>query len=154
MEISKRSVQGIAQYQYTIGSTQMPAQPVKIVTAGTAVGVQALTAAADSNVSQAFSELRRVLHHVKRQGGGVNVSAENFAQSEINQGTEVVSVDVAAYNDKSTMSGVDTKSTPMPVSLEIDKSALITGNTLQVDTFAIVGVEYTRLSDGRLVSSY
>jgi len=157
MAISKRSIQGISQYQYTLGSTQMPAQPCKIVIPGsveTVAGDQVLTAGVSSNVSQCFSELRRVLHHVKRVGGAVNVSAENFAQSETNQGTGLLSVDVAAYNDASVMSGLDTKSTSMPVSLEINKSTVLTGDTLQCDTFALCGVVYSRMPDGRLSSSY
>jgi hypothetical protein len=157
MAISKRSIQGISQYQYTLGSTQMPAQPCKIVIPGsveTVAGDQVLTAGVSSNVSQCFSELRRVLHHVKRVGGAVNVSAENFAQSETNQGTGLLSVDVAAYNDDSVMSGLDTKSTSMPVSLEINKSTVLTGDTLQCDTFALCGVVYSRMPDGRLSSSY
>ena len=158
MTISKRSIQGVNSYQYTIGSQQYPPQPVKIAleTTETASGVQAPLKTQNSNVSQCFSELKRVLKHVKRSGGGgVNISQENFAQSEINQGTGVLSVDVAAYNDKSTMSGLDTKSTSMPVSLDISKSAAI-GNdvNVQIDTFALHGVEYTRLPDGRLISSY
>ena len=158
MSLSKRSIQGVNQYQYTIGSQQYPPQPVKIAlntTTQTAAGVQVPLRTASSNVSQCFSELKRVLQHVKRSGAGdVNISQENFAQSEVNQGTGLLSVDVAAYNDKSTMSGLDTKSTSMPVSLDISKDAVLTGVICQIDTFALHGVEYSRLPDGRLISSY
>ena len=68
MGISKRSIQGITQYQYTLGSTQYPPQPIKITLpedAEIAAGVQAITATASSNVSQSFSELKRVLKHIK-----------------------------------------------------------------------------------------
>jgi hypothetical protein len=56
------------------------------------------------------------------KGGQVNVSSENFGQSAINTGCGLLSVDGAAYNDDSTMSGLDTKSTSMPVSLDLSKA--------------------------------
>jgi hypothetical protein len=157
MSLSKRSIQGIQQYQYTIGSQQYPPQPVKITLDGTnqtTAGTQTPLPSVSSNISQCFSELKRVLQHVKRVGGGVNISTQNFAQSELNQGTGVLSVDVAAYNDHSTMSGLDSKSTSMPVTLDISKEALLTDVTCQIDTFALHGVEFTRISDGRIISSY
>ena len=155
MGISKRSIQGITQYQYTIGSQQYPPQPIKIKLpedAEIAAGVQAITAAASSNVSQSFSELKRGLKHVK--GGQVNVSQENYGQSAINAGCGLLSVDVAAYNDDSTASGLDTKSTSMPVSLDLSKASFAGALVLQADSYALSGIEFTRLADGRLVSSY
>jgi hypothetical protein len=92
------------------------------------------------------------LKHVK--GGKVNISQENFGQSAINAGCGLLSVDVAAYNDQSTMSGLDTKSTSKPVSLDLSKASFAGALVLQADSYAIAGIEFTRLPDGRLTSSY
>jgi hypothetical protein len=88
------------------------------------------------------------------KGGKVNISQENFGQSAINAGCGLLSVDVAAYNDDSTMSGLDTKSTSMPVSLDLSKAAFAGALVLQADSYAIAGIEFSRLADGRLISSY
>ena len=82
----------------------------------------------------------------------VNVSAENFGQSELNSATGFLAVDCAAYTDMSTNSGIDTKSVSQNVSLQLNTTAVLAAS--QVDTFCLVGIEFARMSDGRLTSTY
>ena len=82
----------------------------------------------------------------------VNVSAENFGQSELNSSTGFLAVDCASYTDMSTNSGIDTKSVSQNVSLQMNTTNILQAS--QIDTFCLVGIEFARLADGRLTSTY
>ena len=151
--LGKYSVQGITSYQYEIGNQQFPPQSIAINTgaARTAAGTRAITAAGTGfNVSRLFSEVKMVLSRMGQTH--VNVSAENFGQSELNSSTGFLAVDCAAYTDMSTNSGIDTKSVSQNVSLQMNTTAILAAS--QVDTFCLVGIEFARLADGRLTSTY
>ena len=151
--LGKYSVQGITSYQYEIGNQQFPPQSIAINTGAvrTAAGTRAITSAGTGfNVSRLFSEVKMVLSRMGQTH--VNVSAENFGQSELNSSTGFLAVDCAAYTDMSTNSGIDTKSVSQNVSLQMNTTAILAAS--QVDTFCLVGIEFARLADGRLTSTY
>jgi hypothetical protein len=151
--LGKYSVQGITSYQYEIGNQQFPPQSIAINTgaARTAAGTRVITAAGTGfNVSRLFSEVKMVLSRMGQTH--VNVSAENFGQSEDNSSTGFLAVDCASYTHMSTNSGIDTKSVFQNVSLQLNTTAILAAS--QVDTFCLVGIEFARLADGRLTSTY
>ena len=82
----------------------------------------------------------------------INVSAENFGQSELNSSTWFLAVDCASYTDSSTNSGIDTKSVSQNTSLQMTTTAVFEAS--QIDTFCLVGIESARLPDRRLTSTY
>ena len=140
---------------YEIGNQQFPPQAIAISTgaagARTLAGARVITAAGSGfNVSRLFSEVKMVLSRMGQTH--INVSAENFGQSENNSSTGFLAVDCAAYTYMSTNSGIDTKSVSQNVSLQMNTTTDLAPS--QVDTFCLVGVEFARMSDGRLTSTY
>jgi len=83
----------------------------------------------------------------------VNVNAENFGQSELNNSTGFLAIDLASYTDSSTNSGIDTKSVSQNVSLQLGTTAAL-GGAQQIDTYCLVGIEFSRMPDGRIMSVY
>jgi hypothetical protein len=151
--LGKYSVQGITSYQNEIENQQYPPQAIAINTAAvrTVAGARVITADATGfNVSRLFSEVKMVLSRMGQTH--INVSAENFGQSENNSSTGFLAVDCASYTDMSTNSGIDTKSVSQNVSLQMNTTAIL--DPSQVDTFCLVGIEFARMSDGRLTSTY
>ena len=71
---------------------------------------------------------------------------------QLNSSTGFLAVDCASYTDMSTNSGVDTKSVSQNVSLQMNTTDILAAS--QVDTFCWVGIEFARLADGRLTSTY
>ena len=154
--LGKYSVQGVTSYQYEIGNTQYPPQQIAIKTgannAKTAAGIRViLPDNTGFNVSRLFSEVKMVLSRMGHPH--VNVNAENFAQSEINNATGFLAIDLASYSDNSTNSGIDTKSVSQNVTLQLTTQAAL-GQAQQLDSFCLVGIEFSRQPDGRIMSVY
>jgi len=154
--LGKYSVQGITSYQYEVGNTQYPPQAITIGTgavgAKTAANIRViLPTNTGFNVSRLFSEVKMVLSRMGQ--AHVNVSAENFGQSELNNSTGFLAIDLASYSDNSTNSGLDTKSVSQNVTLQLTTQAAL-GGAQQLDTFCLVGIEFSRQPDGRIMSVY
>jgi hypothetical protein len=154
--LGKYSIQGVTSVQYEISNTQFPPQALVVKTdpgaAKTAANVRVITSANTGfNVSRLFSEVKMVLSRMGQPH--INVSAENFGQSELNNGTGFLAIDLASYTDSSTNSGIDTKSVSQNVSLQLGTTAAL-GGAQQIDTYCLVGIEFSRMADGRIMSVY
>lgn len=164
--ISKRSIQPVSSYSYTIGSTKFPQQDIQLSTdvstegdGGTASGARLTISSSVNgsklNVSRCYAEVDRALSclHPKELGKDTKIGEESFAQSAVNNGTGVIGCSLEAYSCDSTHGGIDTKTLAMPVTLDVVKTAAAKNN-LQAMTFSFSGVVYTRQSDGSLTASY
>lgn len=156
---SRRSIQPISQYQYQVGSQNYPPSQVDISTSTTAGGLAAksrisIPATADLNVSEAYSEVQRLFGNLGVQSGATCIiGAEPFAQSELNNGAGLIAVDLSAFSDGSVMSGIDTQSNALPVSLEIFKTSVV-NSVVQLDSYAVHAVRYLRDPSGDLMADF
>jgi len=156
---SRRSIQPISQYQYQVGSQNYPPNQIKLSTSlnptGTAAGSRiSIPATADLNISEAYSEVQRLFGNLGVQSGATCIiGAEPYAQSENNNGAGLIAVDLSSFSDGSVMSGIDTQTNALPVSLEILKTLVVNG-TLQLDTYAVHSVRYIRSPDGELMADF
>ena len=142
-KLSRRSIQYLDNYQYQIGSTLFPNNQIDIVTenvpvdGGTAVGTRlAGPAEANMNISEAYSEVLRVVGGLNSSAGTVLIGAEPYAQSELNNGAGIIGVDTTTYSDGSVSSGVNT-SNGLPVTLTLTKNAAMNTKIIQLDSFSI-----------------
>jgi hypothetical protein len=159
---SKRSIQPLEQYQYTIGSELYPRQQVdiQILTAaeltagGTAAGDFLITnTRLQLGISNCFAEVQRCFGTSgNRSGGRGLIGAESFGQSELNNGTGLIGCDLSAYSDSSVSSGLDTATQALPVSLRIVKNAAARAVIQQIDTYCIADIEFMLMADGTLSS--
>jgi len=84
------------------------------------------------NISQAYAEMKRVFP------APALVSAEQFQQSEPRQGIGVVCLNLKTFKDADRiMSGKDTATQSVPISIQLHKTAACT-QPMQVDTFAVL----------------
>jgi len=156
---SRRSIQPISQYQYQVGSQNYPPNQITLSTDTTAGGRTAgsrisVPATADLNISEAYSEVQRLFGNLGVQSGASCViGAEPFAQSENNNGAGLIAVDLSAFSDGSVMSGIDTQTNALPVSLEIFKTAVVNA-VVQLDTYAVHSVRYIRDPSGELMVDF
>jgi len=153
--LGKYSIQGVTSAQWELGNTQYPPQAIAVQAGGaakTAANVRVISSANTGfNVSRLFSEVKMVLSRMGQPH--VNVNAENFGQSELNNSTGFLAIDLASYTDSSTNSGIDTKSVSQNVSLQLGTTAAL-GGAQQIDTYCLVGIEFSRMPDGRIMSVY
>lgn len=145
-KLSKRSIQYVDNYQYQIGSTLYPNNQIDIVTEATPVdgGTAANTRLAgkteqNMNISEAYSELLRVVGGINTSSGTTLIGQEPFAQSELNNGAGVLALDLQTYSDGSVSSGINT-SNGLPCVLNVQKNAAAS-TILQIDTFAIAELQ-------------
>ena len=157
-KLSKRSIQYVEDFCYRIGSTQYPAQKCQIggiglVAGGTAADTR-ITGSATSNVNvaEAYSHVLRLTGNLNTQGANDLISQESFAQSELNNGTGLLAIDLSAFSDGSVNSGLNTLNN-MPVSLEVFRTAAADA-IIQTDTYSIHELVVIRGVDGQLSSVY
>lgn len=158
-KLSKRSIQYVSDFCYRIGSSQYPSQKCDIVTAdtyaagGTAAGTRVTLAAdGDLNVGEAYSHVLRLTGNLNTAGAHNLISEESFAQSELNNGTGILAMDLSAFADGSVNSGLNTLNN-MPVSLEVNRTAAANG-VIQTDTYSIHELVIIRDASGQLSSVY
>ena len=155
---SRRTIQYIGQYQYQVGSMNYPPHHVDIATSvnpgGVAAGTRmAIPGTADLNISEAYSEVQRLFGNLGAQSGATClIGAEPFAQAETNNGCGLIAVDLSSFSDGAVMSGIDTRSNALPVSLEILKTAAANA-VIQLDSYAVCSAIYTRSPSGDLMVS-
>jgi len=156
---SRRSIQPISQYQYQVGSQNYPPNQITLATDTTAGGLTegsriSVPATADLNISEAYSEVQRLFGNLGVQSGSTCIiGAEPYAQSENNNGAGLIAVDLSAFSDGSVMSGIDTQTNALPVSLEIFKTAVVNA-VVQLDTYAVHSVRYIRDPSGELMVDF
>jgi len=156
---SRRSIQPISQYQYQVGSQNYPPNQIDLSTDTTAGGLASgsrisIPATVDLNVSEAYSEVQRLFGNLGVQSGATCIiGAEPYAQSENNNGAGLIAVDLSAFSDGSVMSGIDTQTNALPVSLEIFKTAVVNA-VVQLDTYAVHSVRYIRDPSGELMADF
>jgi hypothetical protein len=158
-KLSKRSIQYVDDFCYRIGSSQYPSQKCQIegvggVSGGTAAGSR-ITGKANSgvNVSEAYSHVLRLTGNLNTQTAHNLISQESFAQSELNNGTGLLAMDLSAFADGSVNSGLNTLNN-MPVSLEINRTAATGSAVIQTDTYSIHELVIIRDASGQLSSVY
>ncbi len=163
--LSKSSIQGLANYQYQIGSDNYPQQQIEInlanggailSTGGTAANTRVILAGNTSiNISEAFSEVKRVVRGLKGSLSGHGlINNESYAQGSNNNGAGLIGVSTEPYgHDDNIHNGIDTASTAMPVSLRFLRSAFADA-IQQIDTYAICQIQFMRDADGNLSSEY
>ena len=158
-KLSKRSIQYVSDFCYRIGSSQYPSQKCDIVTAdtyaagGTAAGTRVTLATdGDLNVGEAYSHVLRLTGNLNTAGAHNLISEESFAQSELNNGTGILAMDLSAFADGSVNSGLNTLNN-MPVSLEVNRTAAANG-VIQTDTYSIHELVIIRDASGQLSSVY
>ena len=142
-KLSKRSIQYVDNYQYQIGSTLYPNNQIDLVTeatpvaGGTAAGTRLAGAAeASMNISEAYSEVLRVVGGLNSSAGTTLIGQEPFAQSELNNGAGMLALDLQTYSDGSVSSGINT-SNGLPCVLNLGKNGAMATAIVQCDTFAI-----------------
>tara|TARA_Y100001963_G_scaffold133437_2_gene193078 strand:- start:4243 stop:5733 length:1491 start_codon:yes stop_codon:yes gene_type:complete len=163
--LSKSSIQGLANYQYQIGSDNYPAQQIDInltnggavlSTGGTAPNTRVMLGSNTSiNISSAFSEVKRVIKGLQGtlSGHGL-INNESYAQGSNNNGAGIIGVSTEPYgHDDNIHNGIDTASTAMPVSLRFLRSAYADA-VQQIDTYACCQIQFMRDADGNLSSEY
>jgi hypothetical protein len=156
-KLSRRSIQYVEDYQYKIGSNNYPVDRVSLKTdttgGGTGPGVRIhIPGTADLNVSEAYTQALRLFGNLSVNNADTLIGVESFAQSENNNGTGVLAMDLSAFSDGSTNSGMNTLNN-MPISIEFTKTAACNA-ILQVDTFGVVELSILRLPSGVLASVY
>ena len=153
---SRRSVQYVSQYQYQVGSQNYPSHQIDLSTDTNPGGTSprnrlSIAGTADLNISEAYSEVQRVFGNLGVQSGATClIGAEAYAQSEKNNGCGLIGVDLSSFSDGSVCSGINTKDSALPVSVEIMKTAAADG-TVQLDSYAIKCVRYMRDASGDLM---
>ena len=157
-KLSKRSIQYVSEFCYRIGSTQYPSQRCQLggigaTAGGTAAGTR-ITGSTDNNinVSEAYSHVLRLTGNLNTQGANNLISQESFAQSELNNGTGLIAMDLSAFADGSVNSGLNTLNN-MPVSLEVLRTAAADA-IVQTDTYSIHELVIIRDASGQLSSVY
>ena len=157
-KLSKRSIQYVDDFCYRIGSSQYPSQKCQVKGIGAAAGGTAagtrITAKDDGdvNVGEAYSHVLRLTGNLNTQTAHNLISQESFAQSELNNGTGLIAMDLSAFADGSVNSGLNTLNN-MPVSLEINRTAAANA-IIQTDTFSIHELVIIRDASGQLSSVY
>ena len=157
-KLSKRSIQYVDDFCYRIGSSQYPSQKCQVKGIGAAAGGTAagtrITANDDGgvNVGEAYSHVLRLTGNLNTQTAHNLISQESFAQSELNNGTGLIAMDLSAFADGSVNSGLNTLNN-MPVSLEINRTAAADA-IIQTDTFSIHELVIIRDASGQLSSVY
>lgn len=111
-----RSIGYVEEYQMQIGSQLYPPAKIKVGTTTMPSGLPLIDHDTNNlNINDAFAEAKRVFGFNR----GV-ITAENFGQSEDNDGCGVLCVSTRSYEENSRMlSGIDTKSQALPITLKI-----------------------------------
>jgi hypothetical protein len=165
---SIRSLNGVSGWQAQIGSQLYP--PAKINYAGGSnpgaggrllPGHRAISnTRAGKNFSEAWCETKRIFGYDK----GI-VTPEQFAQSELNEGAGVMCINTQSYkHDKSVLSGLDTKSQPLPISFSFTKvsnpvigadanEAFGTNLTGRLDLYAKCSIQFSMAADTGVMTS-
>ena len=156
-KLSRRSVQYVSDYQYKLGSNNYPVDRVALSTDTTGGGTGAgnrvhIKSKGDLNVAEAYSQALRLFGNLNTNDPECLVGVESFAQSELNNGTGILAIDLSAFSDGSTNSGMNTLNN-MPISIEFTKTQA-TNAILQVDTYSIHELQIMRLPSGVLASAY
>ena len=156
-KLSRRSLQYVEDYQYKIGANNYPVDRVNIKTdttaGGTAQGSRVhIPGTANLNVSEAYSQALRLFGNLSTNNADTLVGVESFAQSENNNGTGLLAMDLSAFSDGSTNSGMNTLNN-MPISIEFTKTGACNA-ILQVDTYGVMELQIIRLPSGVLASAY
>lgn len=157
-KLSKRSIQYVDNFCYRIGSSQYPSQrcaieKIGLVSGGTAAGSR-ITGKANAgvNVAEAYSHVLRLTGNLNTQGAKNLIGEESFAQSELNNGTGLIAMDLSSFADGSVNSGLNTLNN-MPVSLEINRTAAANA-IIQTDTYSLHELVIIRDASGQLSSVY
>ena len=157
--LSKRSIQYVDNFCYRIGSSQYPSQRCQISGIGSTSGGTALdsriTGKANGgvNVAEAYSHVLRLTGNLNTQGANNLINEESFAQSELNNGTGLIAMDLSAFADGSVNSGLNTLNN-MPVSLEINRTTASASSIIQTDTYSLHELVIIRDASGQLSSVY
>lgn len=140
LKLCKRSIQAIADYQFTIGSDLYPPQPIyykgNTVDGGTGTGGGANPVGPGTvalNLGDSWNEARKVF------GPGGVITRSNFADSMLpgQNGTGVMCVDLQSYHsDRRMSSGIDTASTATPITLNLHTGYANVNHGTQLDMFA------------------
>jgi hypothetical protein len=166
--VFKRSVstiQYVSDYQYQIGSQLFPPAKIEVATGqeeawvayqgnwgGTPQGTRVITpAAANLKIAPAWNESKRAFGFEH----GV-LTPEDFAQSENNNGTGVLAVNLRAFKeDGRSTSGIDTATQGLPITFNFTTNTNATGahSGIQVDHFAFCDIEFEMMPGGALQSS-
>ena len=156
-KLSKRSIQFVDQFSYRLGSTSYPTQPVNFATDvannGTVAGTRLPVAGTSLSIGEPYSQAMRLFGNLNQTGANCLLSQESFAQSELNNGTGILAIDLSAYADGSVNSGVNTLNN-LPVSLEVHRTAANATGTKQIDTYSIHELVIVRDGGGQLSSMY
>lgn len=156
-KLCKRSLQYVSDYQYKLGSMNMPQDKVNISTdttaGGTASGARLPAATTDNlNVSEAYNQALRLFGSLNISNAAMQIGVESFAQSENtnNNGAGLLAVNLSSFSDGSVNSGINTLNN-MPVSIEFTKTAAC-NDILQIDTFSVKELIIMRDPNGVLSS--
>ena len=156
-KLSKRSIQFVSQYTYRLGSTSYPTQPVTFATDiannGTVAGTRLPVVGTNLSIGEPYSQAMRLFGNLNQTGANCLLSQESFAQSELNNGTGILAIDLSAYADGSVNSGVNTLNN-LPVSLEVLRTTANGTGTKQIDTYSIHELVIVRDGGGQLSSMY
>tara|TARA_R100000951_G_scaffold91062_1_gene79382 strand:+ start:38 stop:1483 length:1446 start_codon:yes stop_codon:yes gene_type:complete len=156
-KLSKRSINYTSEFSYRIGSNQFPSQPARIGGVGAVIAANTrINKATDGlNVGESYSHAMRLFGNLNKSGSDCLISQESFAQSEANNGTGILAIDLSAFSDASVNSGMNTLNN-LPVSLEINRTAAANAvaSTIQVDTYSVHELVIIRDPSGQLSSLY
>lgn len=162
---SVSTIQYVSDYQYQIGSQLFPPAKIEIDTGpmqawqgnvadwgGTAQGDRVIVpSSTDLKIAPAWNEAKRTFGFDR----GV-VQPEDFAQSENNNGTGILAVNLRAFKDAGrSTSGIDTATQGLPITFNFTTNTNATGahSGIQVDHFAFCDIEFEMLPGGALQSS-
>ena len=157
-KLSKRSLQFITDFQYKINSTNYPVDRVNFSVSDNLTGeTPALTRLplADTknlNVCEAYNHAMRLFGGLNSSNTNCLIGLESFAQSELNNGTGLMCIDLQSFSDGSVNSGINTLNNGV-VQLEITKSAACNA-VVQIDTYSVHELIVVRSPSGVLQSMY
>ena len=142
--LSKRSVQAITSWQFTIGSEQFPPQAVPAfsdtTTAGTAAWAAATTSVNYPIASSATVNIASTLNEVLRVFPNMSViDGHSFCESSNNNGTGLLALNLKAHlSSTSSLGGMDTKRNAVPITFTWGQNAISAER--QWDFFALCDV--------------
>ena len=156
-KLSKRTIQYVSDYQYKINSTNYPVDRVELETDVTAGGTPfntriPISASTDLNVSDAYNHAMRLMGGLNASNADCLIGVESFAQSEENNGTGILAIDLSSFSDGSVNSGINTLNNGV-VQLEFTKTAA-SNAIVQVDTYSVHELIVMRSPAGVLQSMY
>jgi hypothetical protein len=155
--LTKSTLQFYSDWQYAVGSDLYPPQRVEMTMGAAAGGTAANNrvigpAAVGLNYARAFSEVQRFWGSLHEDANATGlIGAESFCQSENNNGTGVIAINLQTWGDPSMASGLDAATDALPMSLEVTKTAM--ANAIQsVHTYVMCDLVFSLSGDGQLTS--